>query len=827
MTVRYEVPEYMQHPAWLGEAPDVIKPGGLNFARPDDVDQWIVKLQWLGDGRPAFGTGFFVNIPEVTAYDVILTAAHNLTNTKGQLSQNLLVHLPQLDQNPDPQMPPADPIPVPESQFRICDGYLVRPDPGTDWGAIVLPRNGQHARPGFGFSLRLAFFEDLKGDVFVSGYRVTAGKWQAIESSHSTLLFCLYFTFHLCTLFRRILSASGSPAPLYSFLAALLLPFSPCKVSSSSSSSSPTHSSSPSCLASLSPSTHPEAPSSARPAFRSPVLPPITSSSQSYDHLFTLYYFDEMPPILRTPPKVMIDREVLPGCMFPGDNPSVGRRMRSCSEPEGLGSFDMWPRPGRVWWLRIYIMSTSIASSHSLTDVVSSTICSSQSIPPVSDPVIQSSPSMKDVSNSVRAPRPTMYPKKRPSPHGVSKSRKQSPLYPAQAVVRKSPRAAKTDMLLQRQREAHIVAMRRDGIYLEDEYRDEIRFYMHEMEPRWTNNLKSGGICAPALVDFLVEIHFTFRLRPETLYLTLNIIDRYVSRRIVYVKHYQLVGCAALWIAAKFEDAKERVPTVQDLTQICRDTYDESAFIQMEGHVLSTIQWTLGHPTAEAWLRMYCVGPASMEDMKVQHVARFLMEITLFYREFVEFPPSAIALGALTLARHICGKSSRGLEETEESQEIVDLLDIRLAKHVNDLSETLVKKYSYAFYSKAATSVVQYYLEGGRYQRQSVLPALPMTPVKSYPPRARTPASVSTTASDLSDDMPATPTSPIYASDAFSTPYVSDDKENVPSSPSSIVAKLHMEAVPEQFLPHDFVTISRPALHNHNGLSPRPIAVVA
>src|ERR1700730_13190771 len=84
----------------------------------------------------------------------------------------------------------------------------------------------------------------------------------------------------------------------------------------------------------------------------------------------------------------------------------------------------------------------------------------------------------------------------------------------------------------------------------------------------------------PCLVDFIVEIHFTFRLRPETLYLALNIIDRYVSRRIVYIKHYQLVGCAALWIAAKFEDAKERVPTVQDLAQICRDTYEESSFIQ-------------------------------------------------------------------------------------------------------------------------------------------------------------------------------------------------------------------------------------------------------
>ena len=201
----------------------------------------------------------------------------------------------------------------------------------------------------------------------------------------------------------------------------------------------------------------------------------------------------------------------------------------------------------------------------------------------------------------------------------------------------------------------------------------------------------------PDLVDFLVEIHFTFRLRPETLYLTLNIVDRYVSRRIVYTKHYQLVGCAALWIAAKFEDSKERVPTVQDLVHICREAYDEAAFIQMEGHVLATIQWTLGHPTAEAWLRFYCCGGTCIDDSKVQHVARFLMEITLFYREFIKFTPSQIALASLILARYSCQKPRRLYEESPECLEIVELLDIRLAESLSEVSDTLIKKYSFAY----------------------------------------------------------------------------------------------------------------------------------
>ncbi|KAH7924850.1 hypothetical protein BV22DRAFT_1012387 [Leucogyrophana mollusca] len=438
---------------------------------------------------------------------------------------------------------------------------------------------------------------------------------------------------------------------------------------------------------------------------------------------------------------------------------------------------------------------------------------------------------MKDLSaTSYRNSRNVVYPKKRPSPQGIAKAHK-TPILGPHPASRRTPYSAKAALLQQRQREAQIAALRRQGVLLEEEYRDDIRFYMHEMERYTMSSTQSMDQqpeirwhMRPCLVDFLVEIHFTFRLRPETLYLTLNIVDRYVARRIVYIKHYQLVGCAALWIAAKFEDAKERVPTVQELAQICRETYDESAFIQMEGHVLSTIQWTLGHPTAEAWLRLMCCDPF-VEEEKVQHVARFLMEITLFYREFIKYAPSSIALGALTLARFLCGKGRRIFEETDECLEIVEYLDNRLAKHVNDLSEILVKKYSYAFYSKAATFVVQYYLQGGRFTRHAVVP-FPVTPTRASLSGASTPMSSTTSVSDISDDFPLTPTSPSsFSSDPFSSSFMSeDDKENLPTTFEPVINKQRIDVPPDQYLPHDFVAFGRPALHNLN-VSPRLAAV--
>ena len=91
---------------------------------------------------------------------------------------------------------------------------------------------------------------------------------------------------------------------------------------------------------------------------------------------------------------------------------------------------------------------------------------------------------MKDVTSNRHSRHTLVYPKKRPSPHGVTKAHK-SPLLPLNGVARRTPRHPKAALLQQqRQREAQIQALRREGIFIEDEYMDEIHRYMLEMEVR-------------------------------------------------------------------------------------------------------------------------------------------------------------------------------------------------------------------------------------------------------------------------------------------------------------------------------------------------------
>lgn len=170
-----------------------------------------------------------------------------------------------------------------------------------------------------------------------------------------------------------------------------------------------------------------------------------------------------------------------------------------------------------------------------------------------------------------------------------------------------------------------------------------------DLQPELTWDLR------PLLVDFLIEIHNHFNLQPETLYLAMNMMDRYLSKRVVYKKHYQLVGMTSLWISSKYEDSKEKLPSVSQLCKLCSNTYDEAAFITMERHILKTLDYGLGHPTAEAFLKKD-LEMSGQDDPVLKNVAQFLMELTMFQRCFLSFGSSTVAASALFLARSICRK---------------------------------------------------------------------------------------------------------------------------------------------------------------------------
>lgn len=73
------------------------------------------------------------------------------------------------------------------------------------------------------------------------------------------------------------------------------------------------------------------------------------------------------------------------------------------------------------------------------------------------------------------------------------------------------------------------------------------------------------------LHSWLVEVHLKFKLLPETLYIAINLIDRYLERRFVARNEYQLLGTTAMLIACKYEERYP--PVIEDFVHITDNTY--------------------------------------------------------------------------------------------------------------------------------------------------------------------------------------------------------------------------------------------------------------
>ena len=92
-----------------------------------------------------------------------------------------------------------------------------------------------------------------------------------------------------------------------------------------------------------------------------------------------------------------------------------------------------------------------------------------------------------------------------------------------------------------------------------------VRPVFMETQPHINERMRS------ILVDWLVEVHLKFKLVPETLYLTINLIDRYLEKKEVSRPKLQLIGVTSLLIASKYEEIYP--PELRDLVYICDRAY--------------------------------------------------------------------------------------------------------------------------------------------------------------------------------------------------------------------------------------------------------------
>lgn len=192
------------------------------------------------------------------------------------------------------------------------------------------------------------------------------------------------------------------------------------------------------------------------------------------------------------------------------------------------------------------------------------------------------------------------------------------------------------------------------------EYINDIMVYMKKVEPRRhpsaTYMSKQRDINArmrEILFDWLVEVHYKFKLVAETLYLTCNIIDRFLERRAVSRTKLQLVGCTAMLMASKYEEIY--APEVCDFVYISDRAYNREQILAMESIMLNTLGFHLTVPSALRFGERFC--KVSEASPRQSNLVYYLMELTCQEYKFLQYLPSLIASAAVYLARTMMHES--------------------------------------------------------------------------------------------------------------------------------------------------------------------------
>ncbi|KAJ9460592.1 hypothetical protein DIPPA_23689 [Diplonema papillatum] len=244
-------------------------------------------------------------------------------------------------------------------------------------------------------------------------------------------------------------------------------------------------------------------------------------------------------------------------------------------------------------------------------------------------------------------------------------------------------------------------------------YHEQIMDYLHKAQAATQVSHSHLSICQvevtdkmrAILVDWLVDVHLKYKCRPETLYLAMNLLDRYLVRQPVEKKRLQLLGCVAMMLACKYEDIMP--PEVRDFVHISANTYTRSEILTMERQVLVELEYNLTVPVM--W--QFLVNLQRLERVDtLKFGAEYLAEQILMCGRTTGYPPAMQAAAAIYLSRRILGVQNVWTAAHQDVSryyecdlyEIVDVLDDYIKKVPKLRFAAVRKKYSHPRYGGVA-----------------------------------------------------------------------------------------------------------------------------
>jgi len=167
-----------------------------------------------------------------------------------------------------------------------------------------------------------------------------------------------------------------------------------------------------------------------------------------------------------------------------------------------------------------------------------------------------------------------------------------------------------------------------------EEYQEEIIPYLLSLENKKKINpnymLKQNDInekMRMILIDWLIEVHLKFKLLPETLFLTINFIDRYLQNNQTPRDKLQLIAVSSLLIACKYEEIYP--PEISSFVYITDNAYKKEDILNYEIKILGDLEYDLTYPSPLRFLEIVAIKLGFKNDKIFLNKMMYLIELCL------------------------------------------------------------------------------------------------------------------------------------------------------------------------------------------------------
>lgn len=199
------------------------------------------------------------------------------------------------------------------------------------------------------------------------------------------------------------------------------------------------------------------------------------------------------------------------------------------------------------------------------------------------------------------------------------------------------------------------------------------------------------------LIDWIIDVHFKLSLLPETLYLAVNLIDRFLSLRIVTIGKLQLVGVAGLLIASKFEEVAS--PSVETFVVLTDRSFTENEILRAEKYMLHCLDYKINYPSPLNWIRQ-------TENKEIEKMAIIILDSLLPEEAFLKYSSSVLGASAAYCAIKVLSDST---EEIENLYSFTMHSSSDLAECISEIRKYLQKPILHSsIFKKHGTSFTKY-----------------------------------------------------------------------------------------------------------------------